>query len=160
MKLKVYRIYNKYHKDNDIILSVENIYGLECISKLNAGLAAVRPWDQCVPYYKGNKFGFISKTAMKYFLFSKCGFNIDDIIELENNGYVLSTYVLDCYTKGLSNIYASYFDDEIEEGSEVTYKLTDVFKKPECPNLKVMLISDDEIEFTKERYYKNVKTFK
>ena len=62
----------------------------------------------------------------KYFLFGLCELSLSDIEELDKLGITVQKLSLMVFSSGLSKMFTSYYDDEIEECEELS--LTNVFK--------------------------------
>jgi hypothetical protein len=93
--------------------------------------------------------------VLKYFLFGLCNFTLEDINELAENGFRIQKLNLGVFSSGLSNMYVSYYDDEVDEYEDLS--LTDIFmsdKDITFKTVKQQYISDDNVKYYKSRYGK------
>jgi len=155
--MEAYRLID-VNPNDEIIFGIDNLSNSGVIKKINSGLKTVRPWNHCVPYYEKSRFAFNSLNCFKYFLFGICKLTYADIEALDKLGYRVQKLDLEIYSKGLSKLYCTYFDDEIVELNEIS--LLELFNDadsisfrrvntPECP--------PESVKYTKERFYANVK---
>ena len=155
--MKVYRIIHKNY-EGDVVFGLPYPYN-ESLSekKINLLFGNMEPWTQSIPYYSKSKFAFISLDALLTFLMFENNFNNEEYEDFLNN-FIIESFELNTWSSGLSKFLCTYFDDEVEEGTneiidinnliDSTFKF--IYQNP---------IPDFEIDFCKESYYKNVKTF-
>lgn len=144
--------------NEEIIFGVDNLINNASLEKLRKGINKIRPYNHAVPHYKNDKFAFISLNAFKYFLFGICELNYSDILELEKLGFKVTIQELIVYSKGLSKLFCTYFDDEVVELKEVL--LSELFENADScdyENINQPNISKELIKHCKDQYYKNVK---
>lgn len=144
--------------NDEIIFGIDNLVNNAVLDKLNKGVAKVRPYNHAVPYYVKSKFAFISFNAFKHFLFNVCEFSFEDLTELEKLGFKVIKQDLECYSRGLSKLFCTYFDDEVVELKEVL--LSELFENADsCDyrNINQPGIQKELIKECKDQYYKNIK---
>ena len=147
--------------ENELIFGVDNSINNATLGKLKKGLARIKPFEQVVPYYKNSKFAFISFNAFKYFLFGLCDFSYEDLIELERLGYKVIDEDLSCYSRGLSKLICTYFDDEVVELK--TELLSKLFENADLKDYKVVTLDVGPDKFIKEcrnQFYRSVPFIK
>jgi len=156
LDMKTYRLVNATNEE--IIFGIENLINNATLDKLRKGINKCRPYNHVVPHYKNDKFAFISLNAFKYFLFGVCNLTYSDILELEKLGYKVTIQDLECYSRGLSKLFCTYFDNEIVELKEVL--LSELFENADSCNysdINQPAIQKELIKDCKDQYYKNVK---
>ena len=147
--------------ENELIFGVDNSINNATLDKLKKGLARIKPFEQVVPYYKNSKFAFISFNAFKYFLFGLCDFSYEDLIELERLGYKVIDEDLSCYSRGLSKLICTYFDDEVVElKTELLSKLFENADSMKYDTIYQPILPKEIIKECKDQFYKNVKFIK
>ena len=154
--MKIFRLTRKDY-DGEVVFGIPSEICTDSDKKINSYLTKYRPYDHCIPYYKKAKFGFLSLNALCTFLFAN---NENEFTEEElkevNNNYVVQTYELDTWSKGLSKFMCTYFDDEVLEGPIDTYSINDLmgytFKFIYQTN-----VPKEDIALVKEQYYSKVK---
>lgn len=147
--------------ENELIFGVDNLINNASLEKLAKGVAKIRPYNQAVPYYKNTKFAFISFNAFKYFLFEVCQLTYDDLIELEKLGYKVINEELECYSRGLSKILCTHFDNEIVElKTELLSELFDNADSMKYDTIYQPILPKEIIKECKDQFYKNVKFMK
>lgn len=158
--MKAYRLVNK--EVGEIIFGVKNEERNDTLKKLNKGLKQIRPYNFCVSYpYWVNpkpKFAFLKLNGFKFFLFSICKFDLDDVEELKKLGYYVEEQELELYNNGLSKFLCTHLDEDIVELKKVV--LTELFASTESMKHEKVSIEkafEDDIKFCKSKYYKNVK---
>lgn len=122
----------------------------------------MKPWTQCVPYFKNSKFAFVSKDALMSFLFNNKNVNLtyDDIKELDLAGWKIKSFELTTWSAGLSNFMCTYFDDEIVDNSFETYTFDELYNN--CNNYNKVYqnnVPKFAINDIKNKYYNNIKTY-
>lgn len=144
--------------NNEVIFGVDNEFNNATLSKLNKGLFTVRPYNYGTPYYKNSKFAFMHFNGLKYFLFNICKFTYSDLIELENLGFKVIKENLECYSRGLSKLFCTYFDDEVVElKEELLSELFDNADSMEYEYVDMTTAPKGIIKDCKERFYSNIK---
>ena len=149
-----FRIYNDNIK-TEILLGVENTFNNDLLNKINDSLRFRNCIDECVPLTSNSKLAFVNYNAMKYFLFGLCDFSLSDIIELEKLGFKVQKLNLSIFSTGLSKLFASYYDDEVDECEELN--LSDIFKSDKDIQyniIKQMGVSKDDLKYYKSKYGK------
>lgn len=152
-----FRLYNDNIK-SEVLLGVENSSNNYVINKINDALHFRNCIDECVPFTKNSKVAFVNFNALKYFLFGICELTIIDIIELEKLGFKLKKLNLSIFSTGLSKIFTSYYEDEIEEQEDLY--LSDIFKSEkdiQYNMIKQLNISKDDLKYYKSKYGKFAK---
>ena len=153
-----YRLFIEGQKDKDIIvlrgIKQADVEDSEAVSKFNKGLSVNMPMKHCVPYYKNGYFSFASKNALCTFLYDKCKLSNEDILSLvEDFKLRCEKLTLSVWACGLSKMYAQYFNDEVEDSSEVD--LVNLVNGTTYVQVGDPDIEDGDIDFCKERYYTN-----
>lgn len=157
--MQAYRLVNE--TENDIIFGVDNLNNNVTLEKLAKGISNTRPYNQAIPYYKNSKFAFTSFNAFKYFLFDICRLNHDDLLELERLGYKVQNEDLGCYSKGLSKILCTYFDDEVVElKMELLSELFENADSMKYNGIAQPILPKEITKSCKAKFYKNVKFIK
>lgn len=149
-----YRLTNATTNE-EIMFGISNADNNATIKKINAGLASMRPYNECIPYQPGMTFDFISLNALKYFLFGVCELLSEDIEELMRLGYVVLKEELETYSRGLSNSLCTKFDDEVL--SSTKYDMSSLINNNMYTPIKKEYCSDDEVQFCIDKYYTKVK---
>lgn len=159
------RVCKLKHKkyDGDLVFGLPYPYNESPGEKyINELFKNMKPWNQCVPYYRNSHFAFVSIDALCTFLFNKFNAKLSEEIlqDIEDKFYVQS-FDLTVWSNGLSKFYCTYFDDEVETAEDIEEQRYDM-KTVKRFTYKYIIqdpVSDDDISLCKEQYYKNVKTF-
>lgn len=149
-----FRLYRKT-QDREFLLGVNNSDNNKLISTINSILKRRSCVDELVPLDEKCKIAFRNYNVLKYFLFGLCNFTLEDINELTENGFRIQKLNLGVFSSGLSNMYVSYYDDEVDEYEDLS--LTDIFmsdKDITFKTVKQQYISDDNVKYYKSRYGK------
>ena len=158
--MKVYKLKHKEY-DGELVFGLPYPYN-ESPGEIyiNELFKNMKPWNQCVPYYRNSHFAFVSIDALCTFLFDTLPMSDEDtLLDLEDKFYVES-FDLTVWSDGLSNFLCTYFDDEIETATEEQqYDMKTVKNSFEYKYVTQDPVANDDISLCKERYYKNVKTF-
>ena len=154
--MKIFRITRKNY-DGEVMFGIPEEICNDGDRKINSYLSEICPYTQCVPYYNNAKFGFISMNALCTFLFGrKKNLLSDEELDEINENYIVKTYEIDTWTRGLSKFMCTYFDDEIVEGPLDSYAI----KELNSQTFKYIFQTDvpkEDIEMSKEQFYSNVK---
>ena len=119
----------------------------------------MKPWKHCIPYYKGDKFGFTSINALVSFLYWDGNLTEQECKDIENNFYVES-FRVSSRCSGLSKFLCSYCEDEIDTSEFPIEKLS--LKELSGYTIKYIKqdpVPIDDIKIVKEKYYQNIKTY-
>ena len=153
--MKVYRLIHKDY-NGEVVFGLPFPYNqLEGEKKINALFNKMKPWTQCIPYYKNNKFAFLSADALVTFIY-KNTLTDNEVREIENNFYVES-FDLSIWASGLSKFMCAYFDDEVVEDTTNVHSLGDLRKS----SSKIVYqdpVPQYDIRLCKEKYYSKVVT--
>jgi hypothetical protein len=127
-------------------------------SVLNKKFETIKPWTHCIPYYKNSHFAFLSLSALNTFLFEDdYDFSEDELYEL-NEYFEIKSFELSIWSAGLSKFLCTYFNDEVIEGTEITYSIKDISEMSYD-----YVYQDDvpkgEITEIKNKYYNGVITY-
>ena len=153
-----YRIINKQNLDWDFIFGIDNIDDNMLIRKFNNGVAKIRPYNQCVPYYKGMTFSITSLNGLKYFLYGICNFSPDELKEFLDLGYDIIKEDLEVYSKGLSKLLCTKYNDEVN--STAQFNLKSIINNNEYIDIDTPYCSNEDINFCQAQYYTNCIFFK
>ena len=156
--MKVYRLVHKDYK-GEVVFGLPFPYNqLEGEKKINYLFSKMKPWKHCIPYYEGDKFGFISINALVSFLYWDGDLTEQEYKDIEDNFYVES-YEVSSRCSGLSKFLCSYCEDEID-----TAELIEKLSLKELIGYTIKYIKQDhvpidDIKIVKEKYYQNIKTY-
>ena len=157
--MKVYRLVHKDYK-GEVVFGLPFPYNqLDGEKKMNYLFSKMKPWKHCIPYYEGDKFGFISINALVSFLYWDGNLTEQECKDIENNFYVES-YEVSSRCPGLSKFLCSYCEDEIDTTEFPIEKLS----LKELSGYTIKYIKQDpvpanDIKLIKEKYYQNIKTY-
>lgn len=149
-----FRLYRD-NQDREFLLGVNNSDTNQTINTINRAIKNRSCIDELVPLDEKCKVAFRNYNTLKYFLFGLCNFTLDDIEKLDILGFRIQKLNLGVFGSGLSNMYVSYYDDEVDECEDIS--LTDIFvsdKDITFKSVKQQYISDDNIKYCKSRYGK------
>jgi hypothetical protein len=149
-----FRLYRKT-QDREFLLGVNNSDNNKLISTINSILKRRSCIDELVPLDEKCKIAFRNYNALKYFLFGLCNFTLDDIEKLDMLGFRIQKLNLGVFSSGLSNMYVSYYTDEVDECEDMS--LIDIFvsdKDITFKSVKQQYVSDDNLKYYKSRYGK------
>lgn len=155
--MKVYRLLHKEY-DGEVVFGLPEPYNkTEGEQLINKYFNKMRPYRHLIPYYKNSKFAFISLNALCTFLLAG---DIKKMTEQEwndiNEKFIIQSYEINTWSKGLSKFLCTYFDDEVDEGPIDTLTLADIepskFKYVEQPS-----VPKEDIQMVRENYYSRVK---
>ena len=152
-----FRLVSKNQK-SELLLGIESKKTNELIDRINSNLSLRSPLNKCVPVDAKTRIAFLNYNSLKYFLFGLCELSLSDIEELDKLGITVQKLSLMVFSSGLSKMFTSYYDDEIEECEELS--LTNLFKTDRDILYKMIpqpYISNDDIKYYKSRYGKYVK---
>ena len=156
--MKVYKlVHNKYK--GEIVFGLPQPYN-KSLSEIyiNNLFKDMKPWKQCIPYYKNSYFTFLSLDALMSFLFNNHKLE-EDLFEDFCNKFYIESFEISTWSSGLSKFLCTYFNDEInKDGEKQKYNIGDIM------NYTYKIVIQDfipkyDISLCKEQYYKNVKTF-
>lgn len=146
--------------DEDIHFGLPNEHKTSNVEKkLNRGLALVKPWLYCIPYYDDSSVAFLSKDAILTFLYDICEFEKEEIIELNNIGYYIEYYKVSLVDTGFSKIICTFKMDEVKDGP----KQDSILKYARKQNFKHLsffenVINTKDSNRIKNTYYNNIKS--
>ena len=149
-----FRLYRKT-QDREFLLGVNNCDDNKLISTINSILKRRSCIDELVPLDEKCKIAFRNYNSLKYFLFGLCNFTLDDIEKLDMLGFRIQKLNLGVFSSGLSNMYVSYYNDEVDECEDMS--LIDIFvsdKDITFKSVKQQYVSDDNVKYYKSRYGK------
>lgn len=157
--MKVYRLIHNDYK-GEVVFGLPFPYNqLEGEKKINYLFSKMKPWKQCVPYYKNSKFAFISLNALISFLYWNSDLTEQECNDIENNFYVES-FDVSSWSSGLSNFLCTYFDDEIDTTEYPIEKLNlKDLRGYTNKYIKQDPVPEEDIKLVKEQYYQNIKTY-
>lgn len=145
--------------NEEIIFGLNNENNLASIEKLNNGTRNLRPYKYLVPFYKNAKFSFNSFNCLKFFLFNVCNLNQQDLEELDKLGFKVVKLDLCVYSKGLSKLFCTYFDDEVVESFNPML-FTELFANADSMKYNYVNLtpaSSEDSRQCKDHYYKTIK---
>ena len=142
-------------QDREFLLGVNNSKSNQLITTINNVIKQRNCIDELVPIDEKCKLAFRNYNSFKYFLFGLCNFTLEDIETLNALGFKLQKLNLGVFSSGLSNMYVSYYDDEVDEFENIS--LIDIFmsdKDITFKSVKPQYVSNDNIKYYKSRYGK------
>lgn len=152
-----FRIYNKNSK-SEFLLGILDKKNNEVINKINSILEFRNCVNECVPVDNKCKLAFINYNSLKFFLFGLCEFTLEDLTVLDKLGYKIQRLNLGVFSSGLSKMYTSYYDDEVDECEELSFmELFTSDKDMQYKNIAQPFISSDDTKYYKSRYGKFAK---
>ena len=157
--MKVYRLVHKDY-NGEVVFGLPFPYNqLEGEKKINYLFSKFKPWRQCIPYYKGCKFGFISKDALMSFLHYDKSITEQEYNDIIDKFYIES-FEVSAWSAGLSKYLCTYFDDEIDTSVfPIEHINLNDLKDYDYKYVAQSSIYDEDIKLVKERYYQNIKTY-
>lgn len=158
--MKAYRLVHKDY-NGEVVFGLPFPYNqLEGEKKINYLFSKMKPWKHCIPYYKNNKFAFISLDALVTFLYYNGNLTNNEASNIENNFYIES-FDLTAWSSGLSKFLCTYFEDEIDVESHIEkLQLKDLLNIKENYNyISQDSVPEEDIKLVKEQYYQNIKTY-
>ena len=158
--MKAYRIVNNEY-DGEVVFGIPYPFNqINAEKKLIQIFEKMKPWNQCVPYYKKSHFAFVSKNALLTFLFSNrdIEFSYEDLKELDLAGWKIESFELTTWSCGLSKFLCTYFDEEVLEDTFETHLFSELYNNSYSIVLQDNVPKSD-IRNIKEKYYNDVKTY-
>lgn len=149
-----FRLYRNT-QDREFLLGVNNSNTNQIINTVNDVIKQRSCISELVPLDEKCKIAFRNYNTLKYFLFGLCNFTLDDIEKLDILGFRIQKLNLGVFDSGLSNMYVSYYDDEVDECEDMS--LIDIFasdKDITFKSVKQQYVSDDNLKYYKSRYGK------
>jgi len=146
------------NQESELLLGIENKNNSELIDKINEVLSIRNPLKECVPVDTKTNIAFLNYNSFKYFLFGLCELSLSEIEQLDKLGIKVQKLLLMVYSSGLSKMFASYYDDEVEECEELS--LSNIFESDHDIQYKIIpqpYIDKDDLKYYKSRYGNNVK---
>lgn len=146
------------NQESELLLGIENKKNSELIDKINEVLSIRNPLKECVPVDTKTNIAFLNYNSFKYFLFGLCELSLSEIEQLDKLGIKVQKLLLMVYSSGLSKMFASYYDDEVEECEELS--LSNIFESDHDIQYKIIpqpYIDKDDLKYYKSRYGNNVK---
>ena len=155
--MKVYKLVHKNY-NGEVVFGLPSPYN-ESLSekKIISLFSDMKPWEHGIPYYMKSKFAFISSDALLTFIIYNANFDKEEYEDFLDKFEIIS-FDLNVWSSGLSKFLCTYFDDEVEEGTTESININDIIGW----TFKVIYqdpVPEYDIDFCKESYYKNVKTF-
>ena len=140
-------------QESELLLGIENQNNNELINKINKVLYNRNPSKECVPINDKTRLAFLNYNSFKYFLFGLCSLTLSDIEQLDKYGIKVQKLNLMVFSSGLSKMFTSYYDDEVEECEEVS--LSSIFENDNDIQYSIIqqpYIYKDDLKYYKSKY--------
>jgi len=140
-------------QESELLLGIENKKNNEIIDKINEVLSNRNPLKECVPINDKTRLAFLNYNSFKYFLFGLCGLTLSDIEQLDKCRIKVQKLKLMIFSSGLSKMFTSYYDDEVEECEELS--LSTIFESDYDIRYNIIqqpYIHKDDLKYYKSRY--------
>lgn len=140
-------------QESELLLGIENQNNNELINKINKVLYNRNPPKECVPINDKTRLAFLNYNSFKYFLFGLCSLTLSDIEQLDKYGIKVQKLNLMVFSSGLSKMFTSYYDDEVEECEEVS--LSSIFENDNDIQYSIIqqpYIYKDDLKYYKSKY--------
>ena len=146
------------NQESELLLGIENKNNNELIDKINKVLSNRNPSKECVPIDNKTRLAFLNYNSFKYFLFGLCSLTLSDIEQLDKFGIKVQKLRLMVFGSGLSKMFISYYDDEVEECEEVS--LSSIFENDHDIQYDIIqkpYIYKDDLKYYKSKYGNYIK---
>ena len=146
------------NQESELLLGIENKNNNELIDKINKVLSNRNPSKECVPIDDKTRLAFLNYNSFKYFLFGLCGLTLSDIEQLDKYKIKVQKLRLTVFGSGLSKMFISYYDDEVEKCEEVS--LSSIFENDHDIQYDIIqkpYVYKDDLKYYKSKYGNYIK---